>query len=137
MVAQAKVRISEADYLAQERAAERRSEYRDGEVVAMTGASREHSLIVSSTNFLLFRQLQERPCEIYPTDMRLRIPQTRRYLYPDLIVVCGEPQFADEHFDTLLNPTVIVEILSPSTEGDDRGEKFQHYREIPRCANTC
>jgi Uma2 family endonuclease len=131
MVAQSKALISEEEYLVRERAAETKSEYRDGEVVAMVGASREHTLIVTDTHFALYGQLRDRPCEVYPLDMRVRIPQTRRYFYPDLIVVCDEPRFGDDYVDNLLNPTVIIEVLSPSTAGYDRGEKFLHYRTIP------
>jgi Uma2 family endonuclease len=131
MVAQSKALISEEEYLARERAAETKSEYREGEVVAMVGASREHTLIVTDTLFALYLQLRDRPCEVYPLVMRVRIPETRRYFYPDLIVVCDEPRFGDDYVDNLLNPTVIIEVLSPSTAGYDRGEKFQHYRTIP------
>ena len=131
MVAQPKTLISPEDYLTWERAGEVKHEYRDGEVVAMVGASREHTLIVSSTNFLLYGQVQDRPCEIYSNDMRVQIRQGQRYTYPDLTVVCGEPQFGDDYLDNLLNPTVIIEVLSPSTEGYFRGEKFHHYRAIP------
>ena len=131
MVAQPKTLISPEDYLSWERAEEVKHEYRDGEIVAMTGASREHILISSSITGVLYRQLEDRPCEIYPNDMRVWLPQTKRYVYPDLSVVCGEPQFGDDYLDNLLNPTVIIEVLSPSTEGYDRGEKFHHYRTIP------
>ncbi len=117
MVAQPKTLISPEDYLAWERAEETKHEYRDGEIVAMTAASREHILIVSSTNFLLYGQLQDRPCEIYANDMRVQIRQGQRYTYPDLAVICGEPQFGDDYLDNLLNPLVIIEVLSPSTEG--------------------
>ena len=68
------------------------------------------------------------PCELYPVDMRVRIPATGLYTYPDVVVVCGEPQFEDDHVDTLLNPIVLIEVLSPSTERSDRGEKFTRYR---------
>ncbi len=129
MVAQPKTLISQADYLAWERAEETKHEYRDGEIVAMTGASREHILIcVEHQSF--YRQLEDRPCEVYSNDMRVQIRQGQRYTYPDLAVICGEPQFGDDYLDNLLNPLVIIEVLSPSTEGYDRGEKFHHYRTI-------
>jgi len=131
MVAQPKTLISPEDYLSWERAEEVKHEYRDGEIVAMTGASREHILISSSITGVLYRQLEDRPCEIYPNDMRVWLPQTKRYVYPDLSVVCGEPQFGDDYLDNLLNPLVVIEVLSPSTEGYDHGEKFHHYRTIP------
>ncbi len=130
MVAQQKTRISEEEYLARERAADTKSEYRDGEIVAMVGGSREHILIGISASALLYRQLEDRPCEVYSNDMRVRIEQGQRYTYPDLIVVCGEPQFGDDYLDNLLNPTVVIEVLSPSTEAYDRGDKFHHYRTI-------
>ncbi len=130
-MAQPKTPLSPEDYLSWERAEEVKHEYRDGEIVAMTGASREHILISSSITGVLYRQLEDRPCEIYPNDMRVWLPQTKRYVYPDLSVVCGEPQFGDDYLDNLLNPLVVIEVLSPSTEGYDRGEKFHHYRTIP------
>ncbi len=130
MVAQPKVLISEAEYLAQERAGEIRHEYYAGNVVAMVRASREHNLIVTSTVISLGTQLRKRPCELYSNDMQLRIDMLGKYTYPDITIVCGEPQFADDPFDNLLNPTVIIEVLSPSTEAYDRGEKFEHYRTI-------
>ena len=131
MAAQPKTLVSAEAYLAWERAGQEKHEYRDGEVVAMTGASREHILITTSTTSVLYRQLEDRPCEVYTADMRVFLVDTRRYVYPDLSVVCGEPQFGDDYLDNLLNPTVIIEVLSPSTEGYDRGEKFHHYRTIP------
>ena len=130
MVAQPKVLISEAEYLAQERAGEVRHEYYAGEVVAMVGASREHNLIAGGTYTSLYVQLRKRPCEVYMNDMRLMIGPLGKYTYPDITVVCGEPRFADDYIDNLLNPTVIIEVLSPSTEAYDRGEKFEHYRTI-------
>jgi Uma2 family endonuclease len=75
-------------------------------------------------------QLTDRDCEVYASDMRVKVNPTGLYTYPDVVIVCGEPQFEDNEIDTLLNPTVIVEVLSKTTEGDDRGEKFEHYRSI-------
>jgi Uma2 family endonuclease len=130
MVAQLKVAVSEEEYLARERAGETRHEYRRGEIVAMAGASREHILITGSSHASLYAQLRKRPCEVYMNDMRLKIALRRSYVYPDLIVVCGEPRFVDDYVDNLLNPTVIIEVLSPSTEAHDRGERFEQYRGI-------
>jgi Uma2 family endonuclease len=130
MVAQLKVAVSEEEYLARERAGEDRHEYRRGEIVAMVGASREHNLIVTDTVRSLGTQLRKRPCELYSNDMRLKIATLGKYTYPDIVVVCGEPRFADDYVDNLLNPTVLIEVLSPSTEAYDRGEKFEHYRAI-------
>jgi Uma2 family endonuclease len=130
MAAEPQPRISEEEYLRLERESEVRHEYFAGEVFAMVGASRAHNLIAGNTYASLHAQLRKRPCEIYNNDMRVRVPVTKLYTYPDIIVTCGESQFADEEFDTLLNPTIIIEVLSPSTESYDRGKKFQHYRTI-------
>lgn len=121
--------ISPEEYLVRERAAECKSEYIAGEVRTMTGASRKHNLVAVNLAALLHTQLRGRPCETYASDMRV---QTRAdvYLYPDVVVVCGEPELADDRFDTLLNPTVVVEVLSPSTEGYDHGEKWEKYRRL-------
>jgi len=113
-----------------ERKAAVRSEYLNGEIFAMVGASRAHNLIVTNITREVSQQLKGRPCELYPTDMRVRVPATGLYTYPDVVVVCGEPVFEDEHVDTLLNPTLIVEVLSESTESYDRGKKFSHYQTV-------
>ncbi len=126
--------LTPEEYLALERKAEFKSEYIDGEIVAMTGASRKHNLVVVNLTGEISQQLRGRSCEAYSNDMRVRVPSTRLYTYPDVIVVCGEPQFEDQEFDTLLNPTVIVEVLSESTELYDRGKKFSFYRTIESLA---
>ena len=123
-------RYTPEQYLAMERAAETRHEYFDGEIFAMSGASRSHVLIAGNLAAALLGQLRDRPCNVYPLDMRVRVSPTGLYTYPDVIVVCGDEQFADDHEDTLLNPTVIFEVLSPSTESYDRGKKFRHYRTL-------
>ena len=130
MSALASQTMSEADYLLFERKNEAKHEFFAGEVFAMTGASEAHNLISTSTSFLLYGQLRGRSCKIYPGDMRVKVTATGLYTYPDISVVCGETEFTDDQLDTLINPTVIIEILSPSTERYDRGKKFQHYREI-------
>ncbi len=130
MSSQPKAYLSPEEYLALEREAEIRSEYLNGEMFAMVGASREHNLIVANITRELTQQLKGRPCELYPNDMRVKIPATGLYTYPDVVVVCGEPRFEDERVDTLLNPTLIVEVLSQSTETYDRGKKFGNYRTI-------
>jgi Uma2 family endonuclease len=122
---------SPAEYLALERAAEHRHEYVSGRVYAMTGASREHNVIATNTSRALGNQLSGRPCETYQSDMRVKVSETGMYTYPDVVVACGTPAFEDAYVDTLLNPTVIIEVLSPSTEAYDRGEKFAHYRRLP------
>jgi Uma2 family endonuclease len=123
--------LTPEEYLEIERRAERKSEYYKGEVFAMAGASRKHGLIVANLVAELRQQLKKKPCEVYPTDMRLRVAPTGLYTYPDVIVVCGEPQFADDQSDTLLNPTLIIEVLSPSTQDYALGRKFEHYRTLP------
>ncbi len=123
-------RYTPAQYLALERAAETKSEYLGGEIFAMAGASRRHNLITGSIVTRLTIQLERRPCEVYPSDMRVKVPATGLYTYPDVVVVCEEPQFEDAELDVLLNPTLLVEVLSKSTAGHDRGAKFDHYRTI-------
>ncbi len=122
--------VTPEEYLALERAAERKSEYRDGEIVGMTGATRRHSLIAVNVSSDLNRQLEDRPCEVHVNDLRVLIAASRLYTYPDVIVVCGEPALADRYRDILTNPTVLIEVLSPSTEAYDRGAKFEHYRTL-------
>ena len=123
--------LTPQEYLVRERRAETKSEYLRGEVFAMSGASREHNLIAGNVNRELSEQLRERPCEVYQGDMRVKVSSTGLYTYPDVTVVCSEPQFEDAEVDTLLNPKVIVEVLSPSTADYDRGGKFTHYRRLP------
>lgn len=130
MTALPKPRISEQEYIAFERASAIKHEYFDGRIYAMTGASAVHNLIAGNTLAALHGQLRGKPCQIFPSDMRVKVQQTGLYTYPDLVVVCGDLQFTDDALDTLLNPTVLIEILSPSTERYDRGLKFQHYRTI-------
>jgi Uma2 family endonuclease len=117
--------------LHRERKAEFRSEYYRGETFAMAGASANHNLIVGNCVFTLGLQLKKKPCRVYPSDLRLKIEATGLYTYPDLSVVCGEPHLESDAGDVLLNPVVIVEVLSDSTEAYDRGKKFEHYRTIP------
>jgi Uma2 family endonuclease len=119
------------EYLARERSASYKSEFHDGQIYAMTGASREHNLITVNIARELSVQLKRRPCEAYMNDMRVKAAEARSYHYPDIVVVCGIPQFEDAQVDTLLNPTALIEVLSPSTEAYDRGGKFAHYRKIP------
>lgn len=119
-----------SEYLALERASETRSELVNGQILAMTGASRAHNLIAANILAALHGQLKGRPCEAYQSDMRVKVSPTGLYTYPDVVVVCGQPQLEDEYGDTLLNPTLLVEVLSPSSEAYDRGEKFAHYRRL-------
>ncbi|MCL4204088.1 MAG: Uma2 family endonuclease [Pirellulaceae bacterium] len=122
--------LTPQEYLSRERRAETKSEYLRGEMFAMSGASREHNLIATNVSAELQQQLRERPCEVYQADMRVKVSPTGLYTYPDVTVVCGEPQFEDAEVDTLLNPTVLVEVLSPTTADYDRGGKFTHYRRL-------
>jgi Uma2 family endonuclease len=120
------------DYLAAERAqADVKYEYLDGEVFAMTGASFNHNLIVLNLGSELRSQLKDGPCRVLPSDMRVRIQAANASKYPDLVALCKEPLFHDEQQDVLLNPSLIVEVLSPSTEAYDRGAKFASYRRLP------
>lgn len=118
------------EYLAWERVQPEKHAYFQGEIFAMSGASREHNLLVANLVRLLNQALLDRPCETYPSHMRVKVPATGLYTYPDVSVVCGEPRFEDDTFDTLLNPLVLIEVLSDSTERYDRGEKFEQYRTI-------
>lgn len=118
------------DYLALERSAPYKSEFHVGRIYAMVGASREHNLVSGNVFRELSLQLKNRPCEAYVNDMRVRAAQAKNYYYPDIAVVCGQPELEDDHGDTLLNPTLLVEVLSPSTEAFDRGGKFANYRKI-------
>ena len=122
-------RVSPQEYLALERRAEFKSEFYDGEIFAMAGATREHNLIVTNLTRELSQHLKDKPCEVYPGEMRTRIPNGP-YVYPDVVVVCSEPQFEDEGLDTLTNPLVVVEVLSDSTADFCRGTKFRYYRRI-------
>ncbi|SRR5260221_3784776 len=123
-------RLTAGEYLELERKAEIRSEYIAGQMYAMSGASRRHGLISGNVYGLIWAQLRGRSCEAFANDMRVKVTPTGLYTYPDIVAVCGEAHFDDEHTDTLTNPTVIVEVLSDSTEAYDRGEKFAHYRRL-------
>lgn len=131
MAVEAQRRWTAEEYLALERQAELKSEFHAGEIFAMAGASRRHNLINGNLFAALHPQVVGRGCEIYASDMRVLIPDTELFTYPDLTIVCDEPQFRDEELDTLLNPTLVAEVLSSSTEDYDRGRKFAHYRTLP------
>jgi Uma2 family endonuclease len=123
-------RLAAIDYLALDRAAATRSEFFFGEVVAMAGGTANHSLIASNIVGEAWNSLKGRPCRVLSSDMRTKAA-TGVYTYPDVLIICGKPQFDDDREDVLLNPLVIFEVLSPSTESYDRGTKFTHYRSIP------
>ena len=122
--------VSPDDYLQSERAAAFKSEYYSGQVWAMSGVSREHDTIAVNLTALLRPALRGTPCRQFTSDMRVTVADTL-YTYPDLSIVCGEVRFIDAHVDTLTNPTVLIEILSPSTANYDRTAKFGRYRRLP------
>ncbi len=130
MPSPAKARLTVEEYLVIERQALCKSEYVDGEMFAMAGASRRHNLIALNIGAELRAQLRQHPCEVYTSDMRVKISRTGLYTYPDVVVVCDAPRFEDADVDTLLNPIVLVEVLSPSTADYDRGGKFEQYRTL-------
>lgn len=124
-------RFTPQEYLARERAsAGSKSEYVNGYIYAMGGASLAHNRIVWNLARELGIQIRGGPCSASVNDMRVKVPRTEIYTYPDVVIVCGEPRLEDDHFDTLLNPTVIIEVLSPSTERYDRGDKWAHFRQL-------
>ena len=122
--------LTQEEYLAFEREADIKHEYCNGQLYAMSGASRAHNLISLNIAGELRAQLKGRPCEVYMSEMRVLVDAVRSYRYPDVVVACDAPRFQDDVFDTLLNPTVIVEVLSLSTEARDRGEKFAEYAQL-------
>jgi Uma2 family endonuclease len=130
MVANEKKRWTVEEYLAFERTSQERHEFLAGEIFLMTGASRQHNLIGTNTVRVLGNQLRNQPCELYANDMRVKVSPTGLYTYPDVVIACGKPQFEDREIDTLLNPTVVIEILSRSTKDYDRAGKFAHYRTL-------
>lgn len=118
------------EYLEYERSNEGRHEFLDGEIFAMVGASLKHTFIAASTTQSLLQQVNPQGCFVGQSDVRVKVSETGLYTYPDIVVICGTPQVEDDIQDTLLNPTLIIEVLSPSTERYDRGRKFQHYMTI-------
>jgi Uma2 family endonuclease len=124
-------RLSEAEYLEIERRAEIKSEFLGGEMFAMSGGTPLHSQIAGNLIRELGTQLLTGPCIVYTSDLRVKVEASGLYTYPDVTIACGEPQLEDEQRDTLLNPSVIMEILSDSREAYDRGKKFELYRQIP------
>lgn len=134
MSQQIKPYISPEEYLALERKAEYKSEYLHGEIFAMSGASETHNLVAGNIFGELRQQLKDGQCRTYISDMRVKVSSVGLYTYPDVVVVCGEPEFEDKEFDTLLNPTMLIEVLSPSTERYDRIAKSSYYRTIDSLA---
>jgi Uma2 family endonuclease len=123
--------LTPEEYLAAEREAETRSEYVDGVVYEMTGAHINHIRVVTNLTVELVLQLRGRPVIVLPTRMKVRMPDSRKFLYPDISIVSGEPQFHDNRKDVIINPVLVIEVLSKSTEAFDRGLKFQAYQQLP------
>jgi Uma2 family endonuclease len=130
MTAVPKRKLTEAEYLAIERAAAFKSEYYDGEMFAMAGASHPHNLIKDNLVVEIGSRLKSSKCQVLSSDMRVKTASARAYSYPDVIIVCDKPEFADDRKDTLLNPLVLFEVLSPTTESFDRGGKFHRYQKL-------
>jgi len=131
MSAQSQPRLTPEQYLEIERAAlDVRSEYYNGRMYAMSGGTHTHAIVIGNLGTELRIALKKGPCVVTTSDMRVRVNKTGLYTYPDIVVVCDPPQYGDGRHDTVLNPTLIVEVLSPSTEGYDRGFKFVHYRTL-------
>jgi len=130
MSSQPKTTYTPEAYLQIDRQSDSKNEYFNGEIFAMTGASRNHNLITANVTSSLNPQLKGRQCEAYASDMRIKVSSSGLYAYPDVVAVCGSPIFEDKEIDTLINPTVIIEVLSKSTEGYDRGDKSGHYRKL-------
>jgi Uma2 family endonuclease len=122
--------LSPEEYLASERRAEYKSEYVDGVAYAMAGGSERHNLIAGNLITELNNHLRKAPCRVYPSDLKVRVPNSKKFFYPDVSVVCDETEFADDARDVILNPILIVEVLSDSTAAFDRGKKFQSYQQI-------
>ena len=134
MSSQPRKRLTADEYLALERQAETKSEYVDGGLYAMSGASPRHALITGNIVQALGSRLREKPCFVFPSDLRLHVSPTGLFTYPDVVVACGELKYRDDRRDTLLNPLVLFEVLSESTEAYDRGRKFEHYRSLASLA---
>ena len=131
MVLNPEPKMTPAEYLAFERVqTDARHEYLNGEITAMSGASLAHNLLVTNLMVNIGVQLRGRACNVFGSDMRVHIPTTGLYTYPDITALCGPRELEDDAMDTLLNPNVIIEVLSPSTEAYDRGAKFAHYQSI-------
>ena len=130
MSSAAKTKLTVAEYLAFERASESKHEFFDGELFAMTGGTPAHSLIASNFIREAGNALKDRPCVVYTSDLRVKVNATGLYTYPDVTIVCGEQKFDDNQSDTLINPTIVVEVLSKSTASYDRGPKSKHFRKI-------
>ena len=130
MATQTVTYVMPEEYLAAERLSETKSEYIDGVVYPMTGAKLNHIQIVSNLTVELGTQLRARPCRVLPSQLKVRLQESRKFFYPDVTVVCDAPQFHDERTDIILNPVLVIEVLSKSTEAFDRGAKFEAYQTL-------
>ncbi|MBI5302493.1 MAG: Uma2 family endonuclease [Chloroflexi bacterium] len=130
---QVKNNFTPAEYLAMEHAAESKSEYYNGKIFAMVGCTTDHSEIAGRLITVLNQQIdgKSKPCHVYTSDARLFVKRSGLFTYPDAIVVCGKIQYAEQHNDTIMNPLLIVEVISESTRAYDRGAKFNFYKQIP------
>lgn len=126
-----KKNVTPEEYLEIDANSERKVEYRAGEVFVMQGASTNHNRIVMKVGRRAGNQLEGKGCEVLPSDMRVASPNFQSYNYPDITIVCGEIELRENVFDTLTNPTVIVEVVSKSSEADDYHRKFMYYKQIP------
>ncbi|GAB4007682.1 hypothetical protein GCM10028808_11990 [Spirosoma migulaei] len=131
MIAEQRQFITQEAYLSMERVALEKSEYYQGEILPMAGGSKQHNRIKENVSGEIYIALRGSDCQSFSSDMRVHLPETTLFAYPDIVIVCGEPQLIDDEFDNLLNPVVLIEVLSDGTEDYDRGRKFQRYRKIP------
>ncbi|WP_460977959.1 Uma2 family endonuclease [Spirosoma knui] len=131
MIAVEKRVMSPEEYLTAERQALDKSEFFNGELIPMAGATRNHNRVKENLSIWVGASLDNSMCQSFSSDMRVHLPETGLYAYPDIVIVCGEPQFLPDEFDNLLNPTVLIEVLSEGTDDYDRGRKFLRYRAIP------
>ncbi len=131
MVAEQRQFITQEAYLAMEREAFEKSDYFEGQLYPMAGATKEHNRIKENLSIEISYFLKDKSCQSFSSDFRVHVPKNGLYTYPDLIVVCDEPELLDDKFDTMLNPTVLIEILSKSTRGYDKNAKFALYRDVP------
>jgi Uma2 family endonuclease len=123
--------LSQEEYLEAERNAEQKHELINGKIFTMAGASLNHNQIVANVLSEIHFFLKRKPCRVFPSDLRVAVASVNSFMYPDVTIVCDKPELLDEKFDTILNPSVVIEVLSPSTESHDRGTKFFNYQQIP------
>lgn len=130
-VAYSKQKYTIEEYLEMEEAATEKHEYYQGEIFAMSGPKFQHIILQKNLSFALGKKLEDKPCQPYGSDLRVHIEKNTLFTYPDITVVCGDPEFRNNDDWNLTNPTIIFEVLSPSTKNYDRGDKFKLYRDIP------